>query len=68
MKIRRTDDPNICYMEADAVTLWTCGITEFKIDTRNRKFILTPIMRDRSEGPTADLTDVFEKFKRERCQ
>jgi hypothetical protein len=65
MTIRRTNDPDICYMVADAVLLWTCGITEFKVDTRNRKFILTPIMRDRSEGPVADVTDLFEKFKRE---
>jgi hypothetical protein len=65
MTIRRTNDPDICYMAADPVLLWTCGITEFKVDTRNRKFILTPIMRDRSEGPVADVTDLFEKFKRE---
>jgi hypothetical protein len=53
-------------MVADAVLLWTCGITEFKVDTRNRKFILTPILRDKSEGPVADVTDLFEKFKREQ--
>ena len=68
MTIRRTDDPNIYYMAADAVLLWCFGITEFKVDTRNKKFILTPVMRDRSEGPAADVTDVFEKFKRERAR
>jgi hypothetical protein len=33
MTLRRTDDPNICYMATDAVALWCCGIAEFKIDT-----------------------------------
>jgi hypothetical protein len=65
MKIRRTDDPNICYMAADPVQFWAYGIVEFRVDTRNKKFIVTPIMRD-SEGPVIDATDMFEKFQRER--
>jgi hypothetical protein len=48
--------------------LWCAGVTEFKIDTRNRKFILTLMMRDRSEGPVVDVTAAFEKFKREYCR
>jgi hypothetical protein len=66
MTIRRTNDPDICYMTADPVTLWTCGIVEFRIDTRNRKLIMTPIMRDHSEGLVFDATDMFEKFQREQ--
>jgi hypothetical protein len=66
MKIRRTNDPNICYMETDAVTLWCHGIVEWRIDTQNRKFIMTPIMRDRSEGPVVDATEAYERFIQER--
>ncbi len=66
MKIRRTDDIDIAYWEADPVMLWTLGIVEFRIDTRNRKFILTPIMRDKSEGPIIDATEMHEKFMREQ--
>jgi hypothetical protein len=68
MTMRRTSDPNINYMEASPEMLWCCGVTEFKIDTRNRKFILTLMMRDRSEGPVVDVTAAFEKFKREYCR
>jgi hypothetical protein len=66
MKIRRTDDPDICYLEADPVQLWCNGIVEFKIDTRNRKFVITPIMRGGSEGPSVDATDMHEQFMREQ--
>jgi hypothetical protein len=65
MTIRRTDDPNICYMEADAVALWANGIVEWRIDTRDRKFIMTPILRDKSEGPVIDATAAYERFRRE---
>jgi hypothetical protein len=68
--MRRTNDPNINYMTASPEMLWCFGITEFKIDTQNNKFILTPIMRDRSEGlkglEVIDATDMFEQFQRER--
>ena len=53
MTVRRTDDPDIFFMEADPVQLWANGIVEFKIDRRNDKFLMTPIMRDGSEGPEA---------------
>jgi hypothetical protein len=53
-------------MTTDPVTLWCCGIVEFRVDTRNRKYIMTPIMRDHSEGPVIDATDMFEKFQREQ--
>jgi hypothetical protein len=38
MMIRRTDDPNICYMKTDAVTLWCNGIVEWRIDTKTGNF------------------------------
>jgi hypothetical protein len=66
MKIRRTSDPDISFAAADPVQLWAYGIAEFKIDTRNRKFLVTPVMRDKSEGPVIDATDMFEKFQREQ--
>lgn len=66
MKIRRTDDPDVSFAAADAVALWAYGIVEFRIDTRNRQFLMTPIMRDGSEGPVVDVTDMHEKFLRER--
>jgi hypothetical protein len=42
------------------------GITEFRIDTRNGKFLMTPIMRDKSEWPFIDATEMHDKFMRER--
>jgi hypothetical protein len=35
-------------VEADPVQLWANAIVEWKVDTRNRKFLMTPIMRDGS--------------------
>jgi hypothetical protein len=35
------------------------GIVEWKVDTRNRKFLMTPIMRDGSKGPVADVTEAL---------
>jgi hypothetical protein len=66
MKIRRTSDPDVCYMTTDPVTLWTCGIVEFRVDTRKGKFVMTPITRDGNEGPVIDATGMHEKFLRER--
>ena len=68
MKFRRTDDPDIFFMEADPVQLWANGIVEFKIDRRNDKFLMTPIMCDKSEGPVADCTEMFKRYLREREQ
>ena len=65
MKRRRTHNPDISFVEADAVTLWTLGIAEWRVDTRNRKFLMTPIFRDGSEGPVADATETYEHFQRE---
>jgi len=53
-------------MEADATTLWCYGIVEWRVDPRNKKFPATPIMRDKSEGPVADVTEIFEKFLQRR--
>jgi hypothetical protein len=36
-----------------------------RVDTQGGKFILTPIMRDRSEGPPCDVTEMHEKYLRE---
>jgi hypothetical protein len=66
MNIRRTNDPDICFVEADAVTLWTLGIVEWRVDTKNRKFLMTPIMRGGAEGPVCDATEMHEKFLREQ--
>jgi len=65
MKRRRTDDPDISFVETDPVTFWCYGIVEWKIDTRDRKFRMTPIMRDGSKGPVADVTEAYERFQRE---
>jgi hypothetical protein len=53
-------------METDGVALWYHDIIEFRVDTRNRKFLMTPILRDGSEWPLVDATDMFEKFVREQ--
>jgi len=45
--------------------LWANGIVEWKIDTRRRKFLMTPIFRDGSQGPVADVTEARERFERE---
>jgi hypothetical protein len=67
MKVRRTSDPDTYFIEADPVALWAHGIVEYRIDTRNRKFLITGIMRDRSESPVVDVTDMYEDFlRRER--
>ena len=65
-KLRRTDDPEVDYMEADAVMLWTTGIVGFRINRQDRISILTPVMRDRSEGPSVDLTEMHDQFLREQ--
>jgi hypothetical protein len=65
MKRRRTDDPDVSFVEADPITLCTMGIVEWKVDTRNRKFLMTPIMRDGNKGPVADVTEAYERFSRE---
>ena len=65
MKRRRTNDPDINFVEADSVALWCYDIVEWKVDTRGRKFLMTPIMRDGSEGPIADATEAYERFSRE---
>jgi hypothetical protein len=46
MKIRHTDDPDVCFMASDPVTLWTAGIVEYPVDRRGKKFLVTPVMRD----------------------
>ena len=65
MKIRRSDDPDVSFVEADPVQLWANGIVEWKIDTRDHQFRMTPIMRDRSLGPVLDATEAFERYSRE---
>jgi len=45
MKRRRTDDPDVSFVEADPVQLWANGIVEWKVHTRRRKFLMTPITR-----------------------
>jgi hypothetical protein len=46
-------------------TFWACGISEFRIDRRNGKFLMTPIMLDDgSEGPVIDATEMWERFVR----
>ena len=65
MKRRRTDDPDVSFVEADPVQLWANGIVEWKIDTRDRQFRMTPIMRDGSKGPVLNATEAYERFSRE---
>jgi len=66
MKIRRTDNPNICYIEADADALWCYGIAEWRVDTKDGKFLMTPLDRDgNSVGPVLDATGMHEQFLRE---
>lgn len=52
-------------MKADPIWLWAYGVTEFRIDMREQKFLMTPIMRDGSEGPAVDISEVHEDFLRE---
>ena len=66
MTIRRTDNPRISYIETDGVALWCYDIVEFKVDTRDKKFLMTPVMRDKSEGLVADATEAYERFLQER--
>jgi hypothetical protein len=65
MRVRRTNDPDIRYVEADSIALWTQGIVEWRVDTRNRRFLMTPIMRDGSKGPVLNATEAYERFERE---
>jgi hypothetical protein len=65
MKRRRTNDPNISFVEADAVTLWSLGIVEWKVETGAGKFLMTPVYRDKSYGPVLDATEAFEHFQRQ---
>lgn len=60
-KIRRTDDPHIRFA-SDPVALWAYGIVEFKIDTRNGKCRMTPIMRDGSERAVLDASGMFRQL------
>jgi hypothetical protein len=53
MKIRRTHDRDISFVQADPISLWTVGIIERKIDLRDRKFLMTPIMTQASQGSLA---------------
>jgi hypothetical protein len=64
MKRRRTDDPDISFVEADSVALWCYGIVEWKVDNRDNRFLMTPIYRDGSKGPVADVTEAYERFQR----
>jgi hypothetical protein len=66
MNESRPDDPNVCFWQADPVTLWTIGVVEWRVDTRNHKFIITPIMRGCSEGPSIDATEMYERYSREQ--
>jgi len=65
MKRRPTNDPDISFVEADAVTLWSLGIVEWKVDSRDGRFLMTPIYRDKSYGPVLDATESFERYSRE---
>jgi len=49
MKIRRTDDPDISFMEADSVALSCYGIVEWRVDMRNRKFLMNDADHARRE-------------------
>jgi hypothetical protein len=65
MRVRHTNDPNVRIVTADPVALWCNGIVEWKVDTRDRKFLMTPIMRDGSRGAVLDATEAYERFQRE---
>ena len=65
-KIRRTDDPDVCFV-SNPVQLWANGIVEFRVDRRNDKCLITPIMRDKTEGAVLDLTESLERSRRERA-
>jgi hypothetical protein len=66
MKRRRTNDPDISFVEADSVALWCYDIVEWKVETRRGgKFLMTPIYRDRTTGPVLDATEAFERYSRE---
>jgi hypothetical protein len=50
MKIRRTDNRDIAYWEVDTV-FQSCGVAAFKIDRRDGKSQVTPVLCDGSEQP-----------------
>ena len=68
MKIRRTDEPDICFMANDPVTLWITGIVEYQVDRRDKKFLVTLVMRDKTEGPVLDATEMYESYLRGQRQ
>jgi hypothetical protein len=65
MRVRRTNNPDIRYVEADPIALWTQGIIEWKVNMRDRRFLMTPIYRDGSHSPVLDATEAFERYERE---
>ena len=66
MTIQRTDDREICYMDADSVQFFAMIIKEWRINTSNRKFLMTPIMHDKTEAPIIDATEMYVRFLREK--
>ena len=46
MKIRCTDDPDISIMASARF-----GNVEYRVDRRDKKFLVTPVMRDKTESP-----------------
>jgi hypothetical protein len=45
------------------VVQWYCGMAN---RYKNRKFLMTPIMRDHSEGSVIDASEAHERFRREQ--
>ena len=65
MRVRHTNNPHIRFVTADPIALWCSGIVEWKVETGDGRFLMTPIMRDRSHGPVLDATEAYERFERE---
>jgi hypothetical protein len=65
MRVRHTDDPHVRYVEADPIALWCSGIVEWKVDMRDGRFLMTPIMRDGRKGAVLDATEAYERYSRE---
>lgn len=63
MMIRRSSDPNVSFLSTDGIALWCYDIVEFRIETRNKKFLMTPIMRDGSDGPMIDASMLLRRTR-----
>ena len=54
----------LTYLRASTEVYFLCGIKGWKFD--HNTFRLTPVLLDGSDGPVAELREMYEYFKSER--